>query len=187
MLRRRIVMHITLDEEQWQVSDDTSLMDVLACISDKAHANHRIVTSLSIGGKPINDRDLTPALLKQPGGSLGPVQAVSQSFHSIIADAKQAIDRFATQLRSDGQSLLAQLRSGSGQVGLIDAWLGRLADYMEMLQAGEVRGVAGMSAKDLFLWVEELLAARTCADPVRVADVLEYELLPRLAEAVPTV
>jgi len=180
-------MHITLDEEEWQVSDDTSLMDVLACISDKAHANHRIVTSLTIGGKPISDRDLTPALLKQPGGNLGSVQARSQSLRSIIADAKLAIDRFAAQLRTDGQSLLTRLRSGSGQVGSIDVWLGRLADYMEMVQAGEAQGVVGMAMGDLFPWVEELLAARSGADPVRVADVLEYELLPRLAEAVPTV
>ncbi|WHZ21633.1 MAG: hypothetical protein OJF47_000745 [Nitrospira sp.] len=179
-------MHITLDEEQWQVSDDTSLMDILACISDKAHANHRIVTSLTIGGKAISDRDLTPAFLRQPGGNLGPIQAVSQSLRSIIVDAKEAINRFAIQLRTDGQSLLPPLRSGTGPVGSIDAWLGRLADYMEMLQAGQTQGVVGMSSSGLFPWIQELLDARSCADPVRVADLLEYELLPRLSDAVAT-
>ncbi|WHZ14755.1 MAG: hypothetical protein OJF52_001595 [Nitrospira sp.] len=179
-------MYITLDEEQWQLSDDTLLMDVLASISDKAHANHRIVTSLTIGGKAISDRDLAPAFLSQSGRNLGPVQAVSQSLHSIIADAKEAINRFATQLLVDGQSLLAPLRSGTGQVGSIDAWLGRLADYTEMLQAGQTQGVAGLSSSKLLPWIQELLDARSCTDPVRVADLLEYELLPRLLEAAAT-
>ena len=60
-----------------------------------------------------------------------------QSLHTIIVEAKQAIDRFAKELRTDGQVLLAPLRSGTAHIGTIDAWLGRLADYMEMLDAGQ--------------------------------------------------
>jgi hypothetical protein len=176
-------MHITLDEEQWELPDDTSLMEALASISDKAHAKHRLVTSLTIGGKTISDRDLVPAWLTQKVNSVGPVQATSQSLHSIITDAKRAIDRFAVQLRADGELLLTSLRSGTGQVGSIDAWLGRLADYTEMLEAGQTQGVAGLSSSLLLPWIQELLAARSCADAVRAADLLEYELLPRLTEA----
>ncbi|MBI4003032.1 MAG: hypothetical protein HY348_14775 [Nitrospira defluvii] len=179
-------MHITLDGEQWQLSDDTSLMDALAYLSDKAHAKHRIVTSLTIGGKAISDRDLAPAFLNQPGKDLGAVQAVSKSLHCIITEAKQAIDRFAAQLRADGQVLLTPLRSGTGQVGSIDIWLGRLADYTEMLETGHTQGVAGLSSATLLPWIQELLGARSSADPVRVADLLEYELLPRLTEATAT-
>ena len=176
-------MHITLDGEQWQLPDDILLMDALAAISDKAHAQHRIVTSLTIGGKEISDRDLAPAFLNQSGKSLGTVEAVSQSLHAIITDAKEAIHRFAAQLQTDGRLLLAPLRSGTGQVGAIDAWLGRLADYTEMLEAGRIQGVAGLSSTLLLPWIQELLEARSCADPVRVADLLEYELLPRLTAA----
>lgn len=176
-------MHITLDGEQWQLSDDTSLMEALAAISDKAQAQHRIVTSLTIGGKAISDRDLVPAFLNQVGQGLGPITAVSKSLHTIITEARQAISRFAGQLHADGQVLLAPLRSGTGQVGSIDAWLGRLADYTEMLEAGHKQGVAGLSSAMLLPWVQELLAARSCSDPVRVADLLEYELLPRLTDA----
>lgn len=177
-------MHITLDEEQWQLSDETSLMEILAAISDKAQAQHRIVTSLMIGGKAISDRDLTPAFLNQPGNNLGSVQALSKSLHCIITEAKQAINRFAAQLQTDGLGLLTPLRSGTGQVGSIDAWLGRLADYTEMLEAGHKQGVAGLSSVMLLPWIQELLAARSCSDPVRVADLLEYELLPRLTDAI---
>ncbi len=176
-------MHITLDEEQWQVSDESSLMEILATISDRAQAQHRIVTSLTIGGKAISDRDLAPGFLNQSGKNLGAVQAISKSLHSIITEAKHAIDRFAAQLRKDGQSLLTPLRSGSGHVGSIDSWLGRLADYTEMLEAGRTQGVAGLSAATLLPWIQELLGARSSADPVRVADVLEYEILPRLTES----
>ena len=173
-------MHITLDGEQWQLSDDTSLMEALAAISDRAQARHRIVTSLTISGKAINDRDLVPAFLSQAGQGLGPIVAVSQSLHAIISEAREAIDRFANQLQVDGQALLAPLRSGTGQISSIDAWLGRLADYTEMLEAGEAQGVTGLSSTELLPWIQELLEARSGADPVRVADLLEYELLPRL-------
>ena len=177
-------MHITLDEEQWQVSDESSLMEILATISDRAQAQRRIVTSLSIGGKAISDRDLAPGFLNQSGKNLGAVQAISKSLHSIITEAKHAIDRFADQLRTDGQNLLTPLRSGAGDVGSIDTWLGRLADYTEMLEAGRTQGVAGLSAATLLPWIQELLGARASADPVRVADVLEYEILPRLTESI---
>ena len=176
-------MHITLDGEQWQIPDDTSLMNALAFLSDKAHAQHRIVTSLTVGGKAISDRDLDPAFLNQRGQDVGEVSGRSQSLHAIITDAKQAIDRFAAQLRADGLVLLGPLRSGTGQVGTIDAWLGRLADYTEMLEAGQTHGVAGLSSAALLPWIQELLGARTFADPIRVADLLEYELLPLLTEA----
>ncbi len=175
-------MHITLDEAQWQLPDETSLMEILAAISDRAQAERRIVVSLTIGGKVISDRDLTPGFLNQSGKDLGPIQAVSKSLHGIITEAKHAIDRFALQLRNDGQVLLTPLRSGTGQVGSIDAWLGRLADYTEMLETGHKQGVSGLSAGSLLPWIQELLDARSTADPVRVADLLEYELLPRLTE-----
>jgi hypothetical protein len=175
-------MHITLDEEQWQLPDEASVMEVLAAISDKARAQHRIVTSLTIGGNAINDRDLIPAFLNQPVKGLGDARAASKSFHCIITEAKQAIGRFAAQLRTDGQGLLIPLRSGTGQVGSIDAWCGRLADYMEMLEAGARQGVDGLTPAPLLPWIQELLGARTNADPIRVADLLEYELLPLLTD-----
>ncbi|MBX3345724.1 MAG: hypothetical protein R3B11_11660 [Nitrospira sp.] len=175
-------MQITLDDQQWQVPDDSSLLTVLAFVSDKAHEQHRIVTSLTVGGKTISDRDLDHTLLNRRAQDAGAVVAVSQSLHTIIADAKQAIERFAAQLRADGQGLLAPLRSGAAQVRCIDAWLGRLADYTEMLEAGQAQGVSGLSSGPLLPWIEELLGARTGADSIRVADLLEYELLPRLTE-----
>ena len=170
-------MHITLDGEQWQIPDDTSLMNALAFLSDKAHAQHRIVTSLTVGGKAVSDRDLDPAFLNQRGQDVGEVSGRSQSLHAIITDAKQAIDRFAAQLRADGLVLLGPLRSGTGQVGTIDA------DYTEVLEAGQTQGVAGLSTAPLLPWIQELLGARTFADPIRVADLLEYELLPLLTES----
>ena len=176
-------MYITLDGEQLQIPDDTSMMNALAALSDKAHAKHRIVTSLTIGGQTISDRDLTPSFLNQPVRNVGTMQAISQSLQTIIIEAKQAIARFAAELRTDGQVLLAPLRSGTAQVGTIDAWLGRLADYTEMLEAGHAQGVEGLSSASLLPWIQELLGARTTTDAIRVADLLEYELLPRLADA----
>ena len=58
-------MRITLDHDQWDVSDDRPVSEVLTQVSDRAHAQHRIVTSLKLGGRPITDRDLQPTLLNK--------------------------------------------------------------------------------------------------------------------------
>ncbi|GMV52015.1 MAG: hypothetical protein L6Q34_13385 [Nitrospira sp.] len=173
-------MEITLDDETWQLSDAVPIADVLASISDRAHAKHRLVTTLTIGGRPISDRDLTPVFLNQRVEGFGAIRATSQSLQSIISDARRAIALFGNQLRDEGLVLLPPLRSGLGQVGVVDLWLGRLADYMEMLDAGQARRVEGLSSAPLLPWVQEILDARGCADPIRMADLLEYELLPRL-------
>ena len=39
-------MRITLDHDQWDVSDDQLVSEVLMQVSDRAYARHRLVTSL---------------------------------------------------------------------------------------------------------------------------------------------
>ena len=64
---------------------------------------------------------------------------------------------------------------------MTDAWLGRLADYAEMAQTGQAQGLSDTAATNALQWMQELVDARLAADPVRLADILEYELLPALA------
>jgi hypothetical protein len=52
---------------------------------------------------------------------------------------------------------------------------------MECLQAAEQGGQAGGDLKALSSWIQELLDARSMQDPVRMADILEFEVLPYLA------
>src|SRR3954447_6094218 len=77
--RRSTIMHVSLDAEQWAVSDDTSLLEVLAQVSNKAQDRRRIVTSLKIGGRAHSDRDLVPALLARTARESGPVEALSSA------------------------------------------------------------------------------------------------------------
>jgi len=63
----------------------------------------------------------------------------------------------------------------------LDRWFGQLADYMEFLQAAEQGSQAGGDLQALSSWIQELLDARSMQDPVRLADILEFEVLPRLA------
>ena len=117
-------MHITLDEEQWQVSDESSLMEILATISDRAQAQHRIVTSLTIGGKAISDRDLAPGFLNQSGKNLGAVQAISKSLHCNHYRS-ETCDRSVCRPIAQGRPKPADpVTFGSGHVGSIDslAW-----------------------------------------------------------------
>jgi hypothetical protein len=57
-----------------------------------------------------------------------------------------------------------------------------MADYLEWLQIHESVGHKKPEiAQDLSLWVKVLMNARENEDEVRIADMLEYEVLPRLS------
>jgi hypothetical protein len=176
-------MDITLDEERWQLPDDTSLMEALAQVSDKAERKGCFVTSLSVGGRNITDRDLDPAFLAQKGSEVSRIEARSRSLRTIMVDAAGTMRLFSAQLKRDGDALIGPLRTGRGGLSALDAWLGRLADYAEMAEAGRAQGVADTTATKVLQWMQELVDARHAADPVRLADILEYELLPALAVA----
>lgn len=173
-------MDIKLDEERWQLPDDTSLMEALAQLSDKAERKGCLVTSLSVGGRNITDRDLDPTFLAQTGAQVSRIEAVSQSLRAIMAGAAETIRLFSSQLRQDGQTLVGPLRAGRGGFASLDAWLGRLADYAEMAQAGGTQGLSDPAGTKTLQWIKELVDARHASDPVRLADILEYELLPAL-------
>ncbi|MBX3237190.1 MAG: hypothetical protein KF814_13650 [Nitrospiraceae bacterium] len=175
-------MEIVLDQERWQVADDRTVMEALGELSDRVDRDKRMVVSLTIGGKPVTDRDLVPALLERQVKELGTIEARSRSLHDIVVEAKTAIDAYALQLHRDGTSLVSSLRSGLGGVASIDSWLGRLADYAELLETGRAQGVHGYDSSRLAPWIREVLEARSCVDAIRMADLLEYELLPRLIE-----
>jgi hypothetical protein len=173
-------MDITLDEERWHLPDDTSLMEALAQVSDKAQQKGCLVTSLSIGGKRVTDRDLDPSFLAQSGSAVATIEAASRSLRSLMVDAAATMRRFSEELKHDGEALIGPLRAGRGGFMALDAWLGRLADYAEMREAGRRQGVPEMDAADALRWIQELIEARQAADSVRLADILEYELLPTL-------
>lgn len=174
-------MRITLDQDQWDVSDDQLVSEVLAQVSDLAHARHRLVTSLKLGGHPITDRDLQPMLLGKLLREVGSVDACSQDIPEIMTNATPAIDRFSSTLKAEAQGFLAPLRMSGTIPSALDRWFGQLADYMEFLQAAEQGSQADGDLQALSSWIQELLDARSMQDPVRLADILEFEVLPRLA------
>jgi hypothetical protein len=174
-------MEITLDDERWQLPDDTSLMEALAQINDKAEQKGCLVTSLRIGGRPVTDRDLHSSFLAQQGSEAPTIEANSRSFRSIMSDAAETMKLFSAQLKRDGEALIAPLRAGRTGFSALDAWLGRLADYVEIQEAGRAQGLSDGSAARAVPWIHELVNARHAADAVRLADILEYELLPALA------
>lgn len=173
-------MQVTLDDEQWTVSDLTPLMEVLAQVSDKAHARGRIVTSLQVGDRRLTDRDLTHTLLARIGSEIGCVQVMTQSMDQVLKGADETMHRYAAVLKSDGASLVEMFRSGHTPDGSFDAWLGRLADYLECLERKLTQPEPPDSTHPLVSWVARLLKARDTGDWVGVTDVLEYEVLTRL-------
>ncbi|NOT22127.1 MAG: hypothetical protein HOP22_05315 [Nitrospiraceae bacterium] len=174
-------MRITLDQDQWDVSDDQLVSEALTEVSDRADARHRLVTSLRLGGRPITDRDLQPILLNKLLKEVGPIEACSQNISEIMTDAAPATTRFASTLKAEAQGFLVPLRI-SGVIPIaLDRWFGALADYVELLQAGGQEGQATGDLQAVSFWIQELLEARSVQDPVRMADILEFEVLPHLA------
>lgn len=169
-------MQVILDEERWEAADQNTLGQVLAELSEKAHGLARMVTSLTLDQRTITDRDLEPALLDQSVGQYRQLQASSCSMGEVRGNAEQAIRRYAGLLRMEACALANRLRRGEQAMGALDAWCGQFADYLEFLDGGP----SSKETQTLSVWVQELLKARADRDPVRLADVLEYELAPML-------
>jgi hypothetical protein len=173
-------MRITLDQDQWDVSDDQLVSEVLTQVSDRAHAQNRLVTSLKLGGSPITDRDLQPILLNKLLKEVGTIDASSQNIPEIMTNAAPAIAKFAATLKAEAQGFLMPMRMSGIIPSALDRWFGQLADYVECLQAAGPDSPAKGELKALSSWIQELLDARSIQDPVRVADILEFEILPHL-------
>ena len=173
-------MRITLDQDQWDVSDDQLVSEVLTEVSDRAYAQHRLVTSLKLGGHPVTDRDLQPMLLNKLLKEVGAIEACSQNIPEIITNAAPAITRFALTLKAEAQGFLTPLRALGIIPSAIDRWFGQLADYVELLQAAGQGGPARGDLQAVSSWTQELLEARSAQDSVRMADILEFEVLPHL-------
>lgn len=173
-------MQVTLDDEEWTVNDDISLMEILAQVSDRAHARQRLVTSLQVGEQRLTDRDLTRSLLSKVGAEIGGVRASTKSMEQVIDGADETIQRYAAVLKADGTILVTEFRAGQTPGGTLDAWLGRLADYLECLEAQLTHSTHGHSVQPVAPWVAGLLDARCREDWVGLADLLEYEILTRL-------
>ena len=174
-------MLITLDQDQWDVRDDQRVSEVLTEVSDRAHAKHRLVTSLKLGGHPITDRDIQPLLLNKLLRDVGPIEASSQNIPEIMRNAAPTITRFAGTLKTEAQGFLLPLRVSGVIPSSLDRWFGQLADYVELLQAGAQSSPAKDDLQAVSFWVQELLEARSIHDPVRIADILEFEVIPYMA------
>ena len=171
-------MQIALNDERWQVPDEASLMEVLADLSERASARQHLVTSLYVGDRAITDRELQPLYLSKRLSEVGSVRATSQPLTTVYSGVRATAQALGRQLRDEGAQLLAQARAGQHDARGLDGWLGRMADFVEGVA---VSGEAGdMSGRDVLPWIEELLSARGQKDFVRIADLLQYEILPRL-------
>jgi hypothetical protein len=171
-------MKVTLDEDQWIVNDSTPLMQILAEISDRAYARNRVVISLQMGERYVTDRDLTSALLAA-NTVVGPIRATTHSMAQVIQGAEESMGRFGSLLKTDGHRLIQLIRAGQTPSLQLDAWMGRLADYLECREVQRSQ-VTDSCSESLNSWVSRLLEARIASDWVAVADVVEYEILTRL-------
>ncbi|MEK7868974.1 MAG: hypothetical protein AAB271_01460, partial [Nitrospirota bacterium] len=116
-------MHVMLDQDQWEVVNALSLGDVLADISEKAHARSRLITSLTVDQRTITDRDLDSAFLGEPIARFTHLQAVSQTMDEVMLGAASTIQHYADLLRKEAQELASHIRMGDERLTSLDAWL----------------------------------------------------------------
>ncbi|MBX3330744.1 MAG: hypothetical protein KF722_10110 [Nitrospira sp.] len=173
-------MQITLDQDHWEVDAPLTMEHVLTEVSERAHARARIVTKLQLDHRPITDRDLDPAFLAESVVCFRQLTAVSQPMPELIRAAEGSMKKYAETLRTDGAALLSPLRFGPLPLSVLDSWLGQLADYLEFVDGASATIQAGTGASTLAPWVQQLLEARVARDQIGLADLLEYEILPRL-------
>lgn len=174
-------MQVQLDEDMWEMSDAIRLGEALAMVSDLAQAKGCLVTELRVGTQTMTDRELVPPILAQVASSFGSIAAVSTRVGDIVQHSEETGAKFGQQLALQGETLVEDFRQGRGGLRQLDQWFGRMADYLEWLHIhGSVRSPEPTSEQDLSSWINELMQARELEDEVRIADILEYEVIPRL-------
>lgn len=174
-------MNIKLDNDQWPAAADATLGDIFMEVSDRAHAKSRVVTTMMLDHRRITDRDIDPILLREPSTRFRDLVATSVTQQDIIEGARGSIDRFREIIAVEGHSLIGLLRSGRQDFAPLDRWLGKVADIVELMGNSVPDPAADAGVRPIAGWIEELLEARRIRDTVRMADLLEYEILPRLA------
>jgi len=176
-------MLVQLDEETWEISDTDRLEEVLANLSDRAQAQGRLVTELIVGNRPMTDRELVQPTLCKVASTFGSIAAKSERMDSIVQHSGETGKQFGQHLRSQAQQVVEDFRQGRGVMRQLDQWFGQIADYLEWVQIQQsMNGSQPKESQDLSYWINELLDARKNLDEVRIADMLEYELIPRLPQ-----
>jgi hypothetical protein len=186
MIQGGLDMRVKLDEDIWEVSDSVQLGQVLADLSDRAQAKGCLVTELLVGNRKMTDRELVSPILAKMASSFGSIAAVSKRLENIVEYSQKTGDKFGQQVCLQGQSFVNKFRQGHGNFRELDQWFGQMADYLEWLQVHESVGLKKPKVlEELACWVNELMKAREIEDVVRIADMLEYEVLPRLSPSIP--
>jgi hypothetical protein len=174
-------MRIKLDDDQWVAAAEATLGDIFAELSERAHAQSRIVTTMMLDHRRITDRDIDPQLLQQPSTCFSDLVATSATQRDIIETARGSMNRYCEHIVQEGNSLVSRLRLDTQDFARLDRWLGQVADVLELMENGPHDPAADSGAQVIAGWLEKLLEARHLRDTVRMADLLEYEILPRLS------
>lgn len=175
-------MRVQLDHDMWEMEDTARLEEVLADLSDRAQAKGRLVTKLTVANRSMTDRELVPQTLSQPAKLFDPIRALSERMDTLVQQSEETAKKFVQQINQEAQELVEGFRLGRPSIQALDRWFGQMADYLEWGHIHATLGMSGGYASHLKGWIEELLSARSRQDDVRVADILEYEVIPLLSK-----
>jgi hypothetical protein len=160
---------------------------VAAAERSSSSEEESVVVGVEIDGEPLSPE----ALSALESHSLAGVTTVSIQRRSTLAVARSVLEQgadYTGQIATAIGQTVDHYRSGRSD--LANSLLANVTDSLTVLTGitysvsnvlvEEAKSLAALQG-ELFPWLEEMIQAQTSEDPILIADILEYEIAPRVA------
>jgi len=173
-------------------SDCANLAELVAAAEQMDSQNEEKVESVVVGVE-VDGEALTPEQLSVlESHSLDGVVTVSIQRRSTIAVARSVLEQGADYTGRIAVAIGQTVdHYRSGRSDLANSLLANVTDSLTVLTGitysvsnilvEESKALAALQG-EIFPWLEEMIQAQTSEDPIGIADILEYEIAPRVEQ-----
>lgn len=182
-------MQVTIDGEPWSVdtTDLANLAELVARAEDQESIHGpSVVVSILVDGQPVPVDEMSSLELRRLEG----MESIDIRRRSSLAVARSVLLQgadYTIEISRAIQQVVEHYQRNRNDLG--NELLANVTDSMNVL-IGITMSVAGVMVEqaerlgrlqgELVPWLEEMIEAQTAADPVRIADILDYEIRPRI-------
>lgn len=145
-----------------------------------------VVVAVEVDGEALSPEALS-GLEQHPLDGVGRVEILRRPTRVVAQSVLQQGADYCGQVQAAIGQCAVHFRSGRSDLG--NELFADVTDSLTVLTgiANSVASILDATAQsladvqeELFPWLEELIQAQTDADPLRIADLLEYEIHPRI-------
>jgi len=176
-------------ERRMQRADCANLAELVeACARDESDGRPRAVMSVSVNGCPLPEERLGE-LHRHPLEGVDSVQIASRDTREVALSSLGYSERYVGEVRRAVDAAVEHLRSGRVEAG--SGLCADIADSLGVLASASQAACLALDPdahslrdreQELLPWLREVVEAQAGADWVHLADLLEYELAPRLGD-----